>query len=81
MPLCGRCASAVRVISGVTGPDNGGLGTARAAIKCPRVPNEDCGLRASKSIRHEPVKAYVLFGSFADKAAVDLCRDTHHEPA
>ena len=23
----------------------------------------------------------MLFGSFADKATVNLCRDTHHEPA
>ena len=38
-------------------------------------------LRASKPIRHEPVKAHMLFGSFTDKATVNLCRDTHHEPA
>jgi hypothetical protein len=23
----------------------------------------------------------MLFGSFTDKATVNLCRDTHHEPA
>jgi uncharacterized protein len=34
-----------------------------------------------KPVRHEPVEAHVLFGSFADKATVDLCRDAHHEPA
>jgi hypothetical protein len=36
---------------------------------------------ASKPIRHKPVEAHMLFGSFADKATVNLCRDTHHEPA
>ena len=36
---------------------------------------------AGKPIRHKPVEAHVLFGSFADKATVDLCRDPHHEPA
>jgi len=43
----------------------------------PRTPR----LGASKPIRHKPVEAYMLFGSFADKATVNLCRDTHHEPA
>jgi hypothetical protein len=28
-----------------------------------------------------PVEAHMLFGGFADKATVNLCRDTHHEPA
>jgi len=36
---------------------------------------------ASEPIRHKPVEAHMLFGSFADKAAVNLCRDAHHEPA
>ncbi len=43
----------------------------------PRTPR----LGASKPIRHKPVEAHMLFGSFADKATVNLCRDTHHEPA
>ena len=38
-------------------------------------------LGASKPIRHKPVEAHMLFGSFADQATVNLCRDTHHEPA
>jgi hypothetical protein len=36
---------------------------------------------ASKPIRHKPVEAHVLFCSFADKTALNLCRNTHHEPA
>jgi hypothetical protein len=36
---------------------------------------------ASKPIRHKPVEAHMLFGSFADKTAMKLCRNTHHEPA
>ena len=36
---------------------------------------------ASKPVRREPVEAHTLFGGFADKATVDLCRDAHHEPA
>jgi hypothetical protein len=43
----------------------------------PRTPQ----LGASKPIRHKPVEAHMLFGSFANKATVNLCRDTHHEPA
>jgi len=43
----------------------------------PRTPQSG----ASKPIRHKPVEAHMLFGSFADKATVNLCRDTHHEPA
>ena len=38
-------------------------------------------LGASKPIRHKPVEAHMLFGSVADKTAVNLCRNTHHEPA
>ena len=38
-------------------------------------------LGAGKSIRYKPVEAYMLFGSFADKATVDLRGDTHHESA
>ena len=54
---------------------------ARAAIKCPTRAQRIRRLRASKPIRYKPVEAHMLFGCFADKATVDLCRDTHHEPA
>ena len=36
-------------------------------------------LGASKPIGHKPVETHMLFGSFTGKAAVNLCRDTHHE--
>jgi hypothetical protein len=39
------------------------------------------GLGASKPIRYKPVEADVLFGGFADKAPVNLCRDAYHELA
>jgi hypothetical protein len=36
-------------------------------------------LGASKPIRHKPVEAHMLFGSFADETTVNFCRDTHHK--
>ncbi len=53
----------------------------RPARKCLARAQRRPRLRSSEPVRHEPVEAHVLFGGFAGKAPVNLCRDTYHEPA
>jgi hypothetical protein len=38
-------------------------------------------LGAAQPIRHQSVETHMLSGSFAGKATVNVCGDTHHEPA
>jgi hypothetical protein len=38
-------------------------------------------VRREQADPNKPVEAHMLFGSFADKTAVDLCRNTHGESA
>ena len=65
--------------SGVAGLIIGARHAKRLSVPC-ACPAR-IALRAGKPIRHEPVKAHMLFGGFTGKATVNLCRDTYHEPS